>query len=79
MRWLPEKIKEPELDAKRIIRKFAWFPISVQEWNVWLEFYDREQIWLGNSQFGLSDWFDSSVYDSRGLANYSYGRFLVNK
>lgn len=43
MRWLKKKPR-PEGTVKRVVR-FAWFPVTVDVWRVWLERYSETYTW----------------------------------
>ena len=45
MRWF--KTKLPSNREKRIIVKFAWWPIRIEEEYRWLEFVRIAQVWNG--------------------------------
>lgn len=42
MRFKIEKSKE---NQTRIIKKFAWFPVNINDCKVWFEFYELMQIY----------------------------------
>ena len=37
------KIKTPQPGDKRIVRRFAWFPVEIEGYKVWLETYETKE------------------------------------
>ena len=40
MKW---KLESPEPGARRIVRKFAWFPTVIEGYKVWLETFETKE------------------------------------
>ena len=40
------KIKTPQPGDKRIVRRFAWFPVEIEGYKVWLETYETKEEYL---------------------------------
>jgi hypothetical protein len=43
MRW-----QLPDHDTRRFRSKFAWLPVVVENYRIWLEFYYSEEMYLSN-------------------------------
>ena len=43
MRWKIRDKKSPKIGDERTITKFAWLPIKIDNYKVWLEAYDSFQ------------------------------------
>ena len=43
MKWLSKPTPPPKIGDKRVLRKFAWFPVEIGNYKVWLETYAEEQ------------------------------------
>lgn len=42
MKW---KLESPEPGARRIVRKFAWLPVEIEGYKVWLETYETKEVY----------------------------------
>ena len=41
------KVRQYGYDDRRVVKKFAWLPIQVEDCMIWLEYYTVEQSYLG--------------------------------
>lgn len=42
------KIKHHKYGDTRIVKKFAWLPVKINDCMIWLEYYTVEQSYLGS-------------------------------
>ena len=56
MRWKVNKDKFNEDDV-RYIKRFAWLPVVIDEYNVWLSFYFQKQVFTHTKLDFFANWY----------------------
>ena len=62
MRW-PNNDHKPSGGETRINRRFAWKPIVIGQWEIWLEYYEITEQYIGDEWVELEKKLWGSRYD----------------